>query len=189
MDYVSKRVDTKATQTNNVKVVVDFVNTNIFAWLGTPKAIINEQGMHFFNRTLEAVLKKYGVTHWVSTTYHLQTNGKVEASNQQIKVILEKTTNPVKEDSSIRLDDALWAHGAAYKTSIGISPYQIVFGKLCRLLVELEHRAYWTVKKLNMSMDEASRKRRLDIEELEEIMNDANNNEAIYKNRMLFMAR
>ncbi|KAL7605388.1 hypothetical protein Lser_V15G17713 [Lactuca serriola] len=164
VDNVSKWVEAKDRRTDNAKVVVDFVKKNIFARFGTPKAIISDRGTHFCNRTLEAVLKKYGVTHQVSTTYHSQTNGQADASNKQIKGIIEKTIIPVKKDWSIRLDDALWAHRTSYKTYI-------------------EHRAYWAVKKLNMSMDEAGKKRKLDIQELEEIWNKVYENEAIYKGK------
>jgi hypothetical protein len=38
--------------------------------------------------------------------------------------------------------DALWACRTAHKTQIGMSPYQIVYGKTCQLPIELEHRDY-----------------------------------------------
>ena len=82
------------------------------------------------------------------------------------------------------LGDALWAHQTAYKTSTSMSPYEIVFGKPCRLPIELVHQSYWAVKNLNLSMDEAGTNRKLDIQELEEIRNDAYENEAIYKEKM-----
>ncbi|KAL7587997.1 hypothetical protein Lser_V15G36806 [Lactuca serriola] len=124
VDYMSKWVEAKATRTDDAKVVVDFVKTNIFARFGTPKAIISDRGTYVCNRTLEVVLKKYGVTHRVSTAYHLQNNGQAEASNRQIKGLIEKTINSVKKDLSIRLDDALWAHQTTYKTSIEIKSEQ-----------------------------------------------------------------
>ncbi|CAN6712714.1 unnamed protein product [Malus baccata var. baccata] len=90
VDYVSKWVEAKATRTNDSKVVADFIRTNIFARFGMPRVIISDGGSHFCNRTIEALLRKYSVTHKVSTPYHPQTNGQAEVSNREIKQILER---------------------------------------------------------------------------------------------------
>lgn len=68
VDYVSKWVEDKAKKTNDAQVVVDFVKSIVFCRFGVPKAIINDQGRHFCNKTMPDLLQKYGVIHRFATT-------------------------------------------------------------------------------------------------------------------------
>ncbi|GJW31657.1 reverse transcriptase domain-containing protein [Tanacetum coccineum] len=100
-------------------------------------------------------MSKYGVTHRLTTAYHPQTSGQVEVSNRGLKRILERTIGENRASWSDRLDDALWAFRTAYKTPIGCTPYKLTAG---------DHR-------------------KLQLNELNELRDQAYENSLIYKER------
>ncbi|CAA7054739.1 unnamed protein product [Microthlaspi erraticum] len=159
VDYVSKWVEAIASPTNDAKVVMKMFKSVIF-----PR--------------FEARVK-----HKVATPYHPQTSGQVELSNREIKNILRKTAGTTGKDWAAKLDDALWAYRTAYKTPLGTTPFNLVYGKTCHLPVELEYKAAWAVKQINYDMKSAAERRNMQLVELDEIRHLAYDSSKIYKGR------
>ena len=178
VDYVSKWVEAIACPRNDANTVVGFMQRNILSRFGALRTIINDEGSHF-----SKLMSIYGIKHVMGLTYHPQSNGQEETSNRKVKSILEKTVSTSRKDWSVKLDDALWAYRTAYKSPIGMSPYKIVFGKPIYLSLELEYKAMWAIKKLNYDFKVAKEKRLLQMNELEELRNEAYDNARIYKDK------
>nr|GFB09393.1 reverse transcriptase domain-containing protein [Tanacetum cinerariifolium] len=109
--------------------------------------------------------------------------GQVEVTNRGLKRILERTVGENHALWSDKLDDALWAFHTAYKTLIVCTPYRLVYGKACHLLHEIEHKAYWALKHTNFDLTTAGDHRKLQLNELSELRDQAYENSLIYKER------
>nr|GEY02967.1 reverse transcriptase domain-containing protein [Tanacetum cinerariifolium] len=182
VDYLSKWVEAKALPTNDARVVVKFLKS-LFSQFGIPKAIISDRGTQFCNDQFAKIMSKYGVTHRLSTAYHPQTSGQVEVTNRGLKRILERTVGENRALWSDKLEDNLWEFQTTFKTPVGCTPYQLVYRKACHLPLELKHKAFWALKHANFDLKTADDHRKLQLNELSELRDQAYENSLIYKER------
>nr|GEU46631.1 reverse transcriptase domain-containing protein [Tanacetum cinerariifolium] len=168
--------------------------TNIFSWpliiyqnglkrkrspQMTPESFANSSNLS----SPDLVMRKYEVTHRLSTAYHPQTSGQVKVSNRGLKRILERTIGQNRASWSDKLEDLLWAIYTAYKTPIGCTPYKLMYGKACHLPMELEHKSYWALKQTNFDLTVTDDHRKIQLNELNELCDQAYENSLIYKEK------
>nr|GEZ36262.1 reverse transcriptase domain-containing protein [Tanacetum cinerariifolium] len=182
VDYLSKWVEAKALLNNDARVVYKFLKS-LFARFGTPRAIISDLGTHLCNDQFAKVMLKYGVIHRLATAYHPQTSRQVKVSNRGLKRILERTVGENHASWSDKLNDALWDFRTVFKTPIGCTPYKLVYEKACHLPIELEHKAYWALKHANYDLLTAGDHRKVQLNELNKLRNQAYENSLIYKEK------
>nr|GEW62406.1 reverse transcriptase domain-containing protein [Tanacetum cinerariifolium] len=154
VDYLSKWVEAKVLPTNDARVVYKFLKS-LFARFGTPRAIISDHSTHFCNDQFAKVMLKYDVTHL----------GENRAS------------------WSDKLDDALWSFRTTFKTPIGCTLYKLVYGKACHLPIKLEHKAYWALKHAKFDLQTAGDHRKVQLNELNKLYDQAYENSLIYKEK------
>nr|GEU45693.1 hypothetical protein [Tanacetum cinerariifolium] len=96
---------------------------------------------------------------------------------------LQRTGGENHASWSNKLDDALWAFRTDYNTPIGCTPYKLVYGKTCHLLIELEHKGYWALKHANFDLQTAGDHKKVKLNELNELRDQAYEKSLIYKEK------
>ncbi|GJT19375.1 reverse transcriptase domain-containing protein [Tanacetum coccineum] len=123
-------------------------------------------------------MKHFQPIHYASKT---MTEAQIHYTTMEKEMLAVVTVGENRASWSNKLDDALWAFRTAFKTSIGCTPYKLVYGKSCHLPIELEHKAYWALKHANFDLKTAGDHHKLQLNELNELRDQAYENSMIFK--------
>jgi hypothetical protein len=87
--------------------------------------------------------------------------------------ILTKIVQFYHQDWSDRLPEALWAYLTTWRNTTRHTPYELVYGKQVLLPIEFQVRTFCIAAKLGLNLDEAQKQQSLQLNELDEIRQDA----------------
>nr|CAN67366.1 hypothetical protein VITISV_007976 [Vitis vinifera] len=137
IDIIGKISPKSSSGHEFILVAIDyFTKSHIIYHYGVPHELISDRGV-YFRAEVDTLVQQYGIRHHRSFAYKPQTNGAVEAANKNIKRILRRMVETFR-DWLEKLPFALWAYRTSFRTSIGATPYSLVYGMETVLPVEIE---------------------------------------------------
>ena len=136
IDYFTKRVEATSYSVLKAKHVAQFLENNIICQFGVPQEIIFDNGSHFEGE-VRRIMELYNIKHHKSSPYRAQANGAIEAANKNVKNILAKMVMTYK-DWVEKLLFTLCGYRTSICTSIGATPYSLVYGSEVMLPIEVE---------------------------------------------------
>ncbi|XP_059070389.1 uncharacterized protein LOC131860053 [Cryptomeria japonica] len=148
-------------------------NTYEEAKANLEKVLKRYQGPQFTSELIAALVKEYEIRHRKSTPYHPQANGQVEVTNRELENILTKVVALHMHDWAMWLPEAVWAYHTMWKTTIGLTPYELVYGKKAIILIEFKIKTLQTTLQLSLSLSDAQKDRIAQLHSLDELCQDA----------------
>eukprot|EP00253_Pinus_taeda_P007895 PITA_07895 len=126
--YFMKWIEAIPTRQATDAVIISFLENNVLSHFGCPNKLISDNVEAFKSKRMIEFCNKYKIILGHSNTYHLQGNGLVESSNKSLVNIIKKLLEINKKSWHKKLVNALWADRVSQKKSIGMSPFELVYG-------------------------------------------------------------
>jgi len=137
IDYFTKWVEATSYANVTKQVVVKFIKNQIICRYGVPNRIITDNGTNLNNKMMKELCDDFKIEHHNSSPYKPQMNGVVEATNKNIKKIVQKMVVTYKDWHEM-LPFALHGYRTFVRTSMEATPFSLVYGMEAVLPVEVE---------------------------------------------------
>ncbi|RMB93984.1 hypothetical protein DUI87_29571 [Hirundo rustica rustica] len=116
-------------RTNQAKEVVKTLLKEIIPRFGIPLGMLSDRGPHFVAGIIQGVAKALGIRWDLRTPWRPQSSGQVERMNQTLKNQLKKICQEAKVQWPQALPIALLRIRIKPRERIGVSPYEVLYGK------------------------------------------------------------
>ena len=113
----------------------------IFDVHGLLLSIVLDQDSQFTSKFWSWMMKSLGIQVWMATQYHHQTNGQVERRIRTLKPIMRNFVNKRQNNWSGTLPTIAAAMNEAPHDSLGISPYQALYGRPWKIFNPVQRSA------------------------------------------------
>ena len=100
----------------------------ILSRFGCPNKLITNNATTFKSKSIIEFCDKYHIILGHSTAYHPQGNGLAKSSKKYLVNIIKMLLEINKKSWHKKLVSALWADRVSQNKSIGMSPFELVYG-------------------------------------------------------------
>ncbi|XP_068240108.1 uncharacterized protein [Palaemon carinicauda] len=104
----------------------------VFTTYGFPKEIQSDRGTNFTSDLFNETLREFNVKHILASPYHPQSQGALERHHQTLKSLLRKFCMETGTDWDESLDFILFVIREVPNDSLGMSPFEMLFGHKVR---------------------------------------------------------
>ena len=138
VDHFTKWCEAFATPDQKVSTVAPLLINRIFSRFGLPAILHSDQGRNFESVLMHEICDSMGITKTRTTAYHPQCDGQTERQNRTLQNMLSSFVSNRRDDWDLWLDSITFAYNTSKHDVLGVSPYEVVFGRAPRLPLELE---------------------------------------------------
>ncbi|MCO5557833.1 hypothetical protein L7F22_011405 [Adiantum nelumboides] len=167
VDYMTRWAEATTTSRITAVEVAKFIFEHICCRFGVPLEILSDRGSGFRGYLVGELMKKLKIKRRHSTPYYPQCNGLMGKVNGMICKIITKQVVSKPKEWDKHLEAALWSYRTSFRTSLGYTPYHLVFGKEAILPIEVQLASLRVLASGRETPKEQLQKWILDLERLE----------------------
>ena len=105
---------------------------NVVTRFGVPKDIVSDRGSMFTSQFWDKLQEQLGTQIKLSTAFHPATDGQSERTIQILEDLLRASAMDFSDSWDEHLPLAEFAYNNSYQASLGMAPYEALYGRKCR---------------------------------------------------------
>lgn len=144
-------------KTDTAEILAARYYKHVYRLYGLPAVWITDNGPQFVSAFLAKINEWTGTKHRQGSTYHPQSQGAVEITNQQLDQSLRFYVAKHQDDWDVHLPAVDFAHNATWHSAIGMCPIKAATGRDPRTPLDQMDPKEQTVGTTNDPADQASR--------------------------------
>ncbi|OMJ13635.1 Transposon Tf2-6 polyprotein [Smittium culicis] len=132
-DLLTRWVDAVAVPNTTAEITVDILEKRLISLHGCPQKLLSDNGAAFTSQLMNAFCINYGIKQVFSSPYHPETNGMTERFNRTMKAMIKAYTTEDQSKWDQHLDMHLYAYRTAKHETLGLSPFEALYGRKPKL--------------------------------------------------------